>query len=160
MVNGWAKPFSVKTNSGQMHLSAAGHVVATVLAYLACSAHLAAVIFNWKGLQTVKERRKFGGFAVYLGKVKSWWSSGNVLPLHFIGPGSNPLNEKSCKIETITTSIYNRKPEKKNLVPNCGTRWAATRQRDGVGCLLFQASRACVHAHMIFTTVSKRDTLS
>ena len=42
------KPVSVKTNSGQMHLSAAGHFGAAVLAHVARSAqmHLAAAIFN------------------------------------------------------------------------------------------------------------------
>ena len=42
------KPVSVKTNSGQMHLSAADHVGAAVLAHVVCSGqmHLTAVIFN------------------------------------------------------------------------------------------------------------------
>ena len=46
------KPISVKMNSGQMHLNAADHVGAAVLAHMVRSAqiYLAAVIFNWKEL--------------------------------------------------------------------------------------------------------------
>ena len=47
----YLKPVSVKTNSGQMHLSAVDHVGAAVLAHVVLSAqmaqmHLSAVIFN------------------------------------------------------------------------------------------------------------------
>ena len=63
----------------------------------------------------------------------------------------------SKRLADIPT-LHCRQPETvfvlQMFVPENGQSWQC------VGCLLFQVSRACAPAHMIFITVSNRDVVS